>query len=55
MKKILNFILLCLYIVGLIGGIGYTIHSHAWVITVGVAVLGVMGWPMARDCFKNLS
>lgn len=55
MKKILYFLLLFLYILGLIGGIGYTLCNHAWVIAIGVIVLGVMGWPTARDCIKNLS
>lgn len=55
MKKILYFLLLVLYVIGLIGGIGYCVYNHAWVIAIGVVVLGVMGFPMAKECFEKLT
>ena len=54
MKKILNFILLFLTLVGIIGGIGYSIYDGRWVIAVGIAVAGYMAWPKVKKMFEEL-
>ena len=54
MKKILNFILLFLTLIGIIGGIGYSIYNSAWVIAVGIAVAGYMAWPKVKKVFEEL-
>ena len=54
MNKIINFILLFLTLIGIIGGIGYSIYNSAWVIAVGVAVAGYMAWPKVKKVFEEL-
>ena len=55
MKKILSFILLCLYVLGVVGGIGYTIYFGVWYVAIGIAALGYMAFPKAKECFENLT
>jgi len=45
MKKVYYFLMLCLYMLGCIGGIGYSVYNGAWPVAVGVAALGYMAWP----------
>ena len=54
MKKIINFILLFLTLIGIIGGIGYSIYNNAWGIAVGIAVAGYMAWPGVKKAFEEL-
>lgn len=54
MKKIFYFIMLCLTIVGIIGGIGYTVYDHAYVVSVGLAVAEYMTWPQVSDYAKKM-
>ena len=55
MKKIFYFIMICLAVLGAIGGIGYTIYCHAYVISVGVAGLAFMAFPTIKDYVKKLT
>lgn len=48
MEKILAFFVLCLYVLGVIGGAGYSIYCGAWPIAIGVIALGAMAFPEAR-------
>lgn len=54
MKNIMTFVILAIAFIGLVGGIGYTIYSGAYPIAVGVAALGYLGWPKAKEMFKDL-
>lgn len=54
MTKILYFILLFLAVIGLLGGIGYTIYYGAYVVTIGIAVLGYLAYPSFIDYFNEL-
>lgn len=54
MNKIINFILLFLTLIGIIGGICYSIYNSAWVIAVGIAVAGYMAWPKVKKVFEEL-
>lgn len=54
MKKLLYFFVLALALLGIIGGIGYTIWQKAYVITIGIAALTFLAWPKIRDYFKIL-
>lgn len=54
MNKIINFILLFLTVIGIIGGIGYGIYDGIWPIAVGVAVAGYMAWPKVKKVFEDL-
>ena len=54
MKKILVFLVLALAVLGLLGGIGYTIYYGGYPITLGIAVLGYLAYPKANEMFKSL-
>lgn len=54
-KKILSFVLLCLAVVGSIGGVGYACYNHAWIFCAGIAALTFLAWPKIKECFTNLT
>ncbi len=54
-NKFLALIMLMAYLIGTVNGIGYSIYIGEWVTAVCVAVLSVMAFPMARNCWKELN
>lgn len=54
-SKTLALVLLFAYVVGTINGIGYSIYIHEYVTAICVAVLSVMAFPMAKNCWKELN
>lgn len=54
-KGFIYFVLICLYILGTIGGIGYTIYNGAYPIAVGVAVCGWLAFPKANEIYGKLT
>lgn len=54
-NKFLAFVMLVAYVIGTINGIGYSIYIHEYVTAVCVAVLSVMAFPMAKNCWKELN
>lgn len=54
-KKIFYGVMLFLYVLGTINGIGYSIYIGEYVTAVGVAVLAFMAWPTAVNYFKYLT
>lgn len=54
-NKTLALVLLFAYAVGTINGIGYSIYIHEYVTAICVAVLSVMAFPMAKNCWKELN
>jgi len=55
MKKIGYFVMLCLWAVGVLGGIGWSLYSGGYVIAVGVTATGWMAWPKVKDYFTKLT
>ena len=55
MKKFINFLLLCLCVVGAIGGSGYAIYCEAWPVVIGVGVLTYSAWPSIKKYFTTLT
>lgn len=55
MKKIVYLILLFLYAMGTIGGIGYACYCKAYLIAIAVAVLAAMAFPTAKKWFNELN
>jgi hypothetical protein len=55
MNKALSLILLFLTVVGIIGGIGYSIYNGAWVIAIGLCIAGYVAWPGVVGLFKKLT
>ena len=55
MKKFFAFIMICLFGLGAIGGIGYSLYCGAYVIAVGVAALTWMAIPELKKYFTTLT
>jgi len=53
-KNFLYMLLLGLYVLGTIGGIGYTVYYGEWAVATGIAVLAVMAFPIAKKYFDHL-
>ena len=54
MKKAGYLFGLAAYVIGAIGGIGYSIYSRAYIIAICVAVLAGMALPTAKKWYKSL-
>ena len=55
MTKVVYLLLLFLTIVGIIGGIGYTIYNNAYVISVGLIATAYVAWNGIKDMYEKLS
>ena len=55
MKKLFNFLLLAFSIMGIIGGIGYTLWCEAYPIAIGIAATGYLAYPNIIKCYKELT
>lgn len=54
MKEFIAFLLLCLYVLGTIGGIGYLLYYGEYHVAIGVAGTGYLAWPKAKELFDFL-
>ena len=54
MKKAFYMLMLMLYLLGTINGIGYSCYIGEYVTAIGVAVLAFMAWPTAVNYWKYL-
>lgn len=55
MIQLFRFSMMCLWVVGTIGGIGYTLYYEAWLIAGGIAALAFMSWSTVRNYYKHLT
>lgn len=55
MKKFISFIMICLYVLGTIGGLGWVLYSKGYVIAVGVVAVAYMAFPAAKTYFNDLT
>lgn len=55
MKSFISFIIICLYVLGAVGGFGYALYSGANLIGIAIIALAVMAWPTVRNAFKELT
>ena len=53
-KKFVYYLLICLAVVGAIGGIGYLVYFHQYPTAAGVAVLAYLAWPRLWSMVKSL-
>lgn len=53
-KQVLSFIILFLYALGVIGGIGWSLYNSSYVVAAGVVALAVMAWPTAVNHYNIL-
>lgn len=51
MKKVFCFIMLCLYVLGVLGGIGYLCYYGVYYVAVGVAATGFLAFDKAKSYF----
>ena len=54
-KSIIAFILMVLSLVGILGGIGYSIYCGAYVIAVGLVAAGYLAYPKFMECIKLIT
>ena len=54
MKKLVSFAVICLWVLGSIGGIGYAIYGGSWPCAAGCAVNGVLALPTVKKHFDYL-
>lgn len=54
MKKVLYFILLCMAVVGILGGIGYTAYYGVYPIAICLLASGYVCYPGIKDLFNEL-
>ena len=55
MKKVFYLILLFLALIGIVGGIGYTIYFGAYVVSVGLVAAGYLVYPKVVELIKSLT
>lgn len=53
LKNIGKLLAMAAYILGAIGGFGYCIYSHAYLIAAAIIVLAVMAWPTFRKMWPS--
>lgn len=53
MKMVLAWAVICLYLLGSIGGFGYALYNRAWLIAVGVLAVAVLAFPTVRKLFSE--
>ena len=53
LKNIGKLLAMAAYILGAIGGFGYAIYSHAYLIAAAIIVLAVMAFPAFRKCWPS--
>lgn len=54
-KEFLSFAVICIAIVGIVGGIASALYIRAYVPAVAVALLGVLAWPTIKDAWKTIN
>lgn len=54
MKKIFYLIMVALFVLGVVGGFGYTVYYGEYVISVGILACGYMGLPRLAEYVKAL-
>ena len=54
MKKLLSFAIVCLWVLGTIGGIGFAIYGGSWPCAAGCAVNSILALPVVKKNFEYL-
>ena len=54
-NEFLAFAVICIAIVGIVGGIASAIYLGAYVPAVAVALLGVLAWPTIKAAWKTIN
>ena len=54
MKKLISFLVICLWDIGTIGGVGYGIYEGAYPVAAGCLVNGILALPTVKRHFDIL-
>lgn len=52
-KGIFAWVIICLWLLGTIGGVGYSIYNQAWVILSGVVINAVLAFFKVKDIYLD--
>jgi hypothetical protein len=55
MKNFFSFAMICLYVLGVIGGLGWALYSGGYLIAVGVVAVAYMAWDKMVEYYHNLT
>ena len=53
LKGVFAWVIICLWLLGTIGGVGYSIYNQAWVILPGVVVNAVLAFFKVKDIYLD--
>ena len=53
LKGIFAWVIICLWLLGTIGGVGYAIYNQAWVILSGVVINAVLAFFKVKDIYLD--
>ena len=55
MKNFFAFLVICLWILGGVGGVGYCIYIKAWIIAIGVLANALLAFPKVKEAYEALT
>lgn len=55
MKKAISFIKIAGYVFGAIGGLGWSLYNHGYVVAAGCVILAWLAWPELKKSIDNLT
>jgi hypothetical protein len=55
MKKLVNFAVIALWVLGALGGVGYAIYGGSYPIAAGCAINAILALPTVKKHFKELT
>ena len=53
--KFFYFFMIWFYIIGTIGGIGFSLYNDAWYIAIAIIGLAYMAFPKVKEYYKSLT
>ena len=54
-KQFLSFIGICAYVMGTIGGFGFSVYGGSWPVAIAVVILAVIAWPTVKKLWNDMS
>ena len=55
MKKFIDWFWICIWVLGTIGGLGYTVWLKQYVIAAAIVGLAIMAWDKFKACWKDIN
>ena len=55
MKKLISFAIICLWVLGTIGGVGYAIYGGSAPCALGCAVNAILAFSTVKNAYKELT